>query len=839
VAFEITGNTGLLQKFDEITGSNMARLTRGSVTETAKILELFRRLQDSGTELTGGINRTHDVRKARIESVSKTEIGIRLENFETRDTAQLYLNFELDQTRYFFSSTPTRVAADGQAAAPLPAELFRAERRDYSRKFDAVPDQPVAASLRSGSSAISARVVNQSDRGLAVEISAAESRSLASRLTLQFDAESRGDFFARVCHKTPDPKNSDRVLVGLSLSEHPLEARIPIERRDQILGRSRTERFRDGVDFVSGTIRTVPQMAAKQVGVSAGSLPEISVVEYPNDKGETIRAIVDSWGDTTGAPAIVIPPAWGRTKETLLPLAATIVESFRKAREPVTVIRFDGTHRRGESHLDPECRPTGEEYLHFTFSQAVRDIESTVRFLDSDPRFQPPTVALSTFSLASLAGRRAVARDLEGRFSGWVSAVGMVDLQSALRTISGGIDFAFGLENGVRFGRHELVGVIADMDHTGLDAIEHQMVYLEDARRDMAEIKVPVTWIHGRYDAWMDVDRVQDIMSVGITERRRLIEVPTGHQLRTSRQALATFQLIAEEVASMVLKRRITARLPRLDDLQRRQKAERDRIPRPRMDLRGFWGDYLLGRDRRLGMQLITATAAYRNFMATQVRQLNPLKNQRIADLGAGTGEFPLYLARSGADMAGVVVDEVDYVRPALRRGVSRLQSESIGKVWVNHLVADFDGRGDGVIPVSDEAYDSVLASLVVSYLANPDGFLREVFRVLRPGGTLVVSTLRRDADISKLFVDGMSELEDSAARQDLGADGIQHFDELARKFLNDASKILDLEEQGRFQFWDPVEFRALVESAGFVVDRVNLDFGAPPQAVIVSAHRP
>ena len=45
---------------------------------------------------------------------------------------------------------------------------------------------------------------------------------------------------------------------------------------------------------------------------------------------------------------------------------------------PDAVIRFDGTNRRGESHVDPECRSPGHEYLHFTFSQAVRDIQALV-----------------------------------------------------------------------------------------------------------------------------------------------------------------------------------------------------------------------------------------------------------------------------------------------------------------------------------------------------------------------------------------------------------------------------------------------------------------------------
>ena len=129
----------------------------------------------------------------------------------------------------------------------------------------------------------------------------------------------------------------------------------------------------------------------------------------------------------------------------------------------------------------------------------------------------------------------------------------MADLQSALKTISGGIDYGNGLLQGVRFGKHELVGVVADMDHTGLDAIRNGIGFLEDARREMSRIEIPITWIHGRYDAWMDLDRVVESMSCGRTDNRRIIEVPTGHQLRSGQKALETFQLIAEEVSEMAL----------------------------------------------------------------------------------------------------------------------------------------------------------------------------------------------------------------------------------------------------------------------------------------------
>jgi ubiquinone/menaquinone biosynthesis C-methylase UbiE len=417
----------------------------------------------------------------------------------------------------------------------------------------------------------------------------------------------------------------------------------------------------------------------------------------------------------------------------------------------------------------------------------------------------------------------------------------MVDLQSALRTISGGIDYGYGLLQGIGFGRHELVGVVADMDHTGLDAIRNRLGFLEEARRDFDAIKMPVTWIHGRHDGWMDLNRVRDAISHGDPSNRQLIEVPTGHQLRTSREALSTFQLIAEEVSEMALGRRLRGRTPDLRRIERAREAERRRRPKIEIDLRGFWRDYLLGRDRRLGMQLISSTEAYREFMDAQISKLKAFEGARILDLGAGAGEMPLRAASIFASVGEIRVDEVDYVTDALSRGAQRISAKKdLEWLRIGRIAADLNLGKGLVVPLRGGTYDSVLASLLISYLADPDALLREAFRLLKPGGTMVVSSLRRDADISSLYADGMSEFSTTTARRRIGGQQlVDDFDELARSFLNDASKILDLEEQGSFTFWDTGELESLLRASGFVRVSSLLQFGDPPQAVIASGTRP
>jgi len=162
------------------------------------------------------------------------------------------------------------------------------------------------------------------------------------------------------------------------------------------------------------------------------------------------------------------------------------VETFEKAKESVIVIRYDGVRRRGESYNERECCFPGREHHRFTFSQGVRDIQATLDLLDT-PDFRPSKTVLVTFSAAAIEGRRAVALEPD-RISGWISVVGAADLQSAMRVVSGGVDYLGGAERGVSFGIQEVQGVSVNMDFAAKDAIANGLAFVEEARQDMAQI---------------------------------------------------------------------------------------------------------------------------------------------------------------------------------------------------------------------------------------------------------------------------------------------------------------------------------------------------------------
>jgi pimeloyl-ACP methyl ester carboxylesterase len=481
-----------------------------------------------------------------------------------------------------------------------------------------------------------------------------------------------------------------------------------------------------------------PACVAAPADAPAFSASDVRLVEYSNDRGEKLRAIIDVWGETRGAPAIVIPPAWGKTKETLLPLAETLVATFREAGVPVTVLRYDGIRRRGESHNDPECRIPGYENLHYTFSQGAEDVRTTLDFLERSPEYQPRTVILVTFSVASIEARHAIAQETRGRIGGWISVVGSSDPQSLMRVISGGVDYLGGADRGVRFGFQDVQGMLLDIDRAAADAIDRGIAFLDDARRDLARIQVPITWLHGRYDAWMQIERIRHVLSFGDSGNRRLLEVPTGHQLKSSREALEAFQLISAEAARMALGREVAAGFPDLQILKQRRRLEMRRFGRPDVDLRDFWRDYLVGRDGQLGIELVTCTSSYQDLMDAQLEALALAPGERVLDLGSGAGALPARLANVEAGVASCDIIELDYVSEGLLRTRERLEAAPghPGHGRVRFLVADLDrtSRG-GAIPLASGCADAALASLLLNYLAEPTAFLREVHRVLRPGG--------------------------------------------------------------------------------------------------------
>jgi 2-polyprenyl-3-methyl-5-hydroxy-6-metoxy-1,4-benzoquinol methylase len=98
---------------------------------------------------------------------------------------------------------------------------------------------------------------------------------------------------------------------------------------------------------------------------------------------------------------------------------------------------------------------------------------------------------------------------------------------------------------------------------------------------------------------------------------------------------------------------------------------------------------------------------------------------QRVLDLGCGEGRFAAELLRAGAEVVAVDVAE----EPLRRARAAHPELE----------LKLLDGEGAWDLP--DASFDVVWAGEVIEHVADTAGWLSEVRRVLRPGGTLLLTT--------------------------------------------------------------------------------------------------
>ena len=138
-------------------------------------------------------------------------------------------------------------------------------------------------------------------------------------------------------------------------------------------------------------------------------------------------------------------------------------------------------------------------------------------------------------------------------------------------------------------------------------------------------------------------------------------------------------------------------------------------------------------------------------------------------------------------------------------------------------------------LDLPDESFHRIGSSLVLPYLFDPLASLREMHRLLKPGGTLVVSSIRPNFDPSKLYTEGAEILE----RQREEDDGMANRKlEALRHFANMVSRLIELEEDGRFRFLDAASLKGLMAEAGFARVHTFHAFGSPPTAIVVRAEK-
>lgn len=104
------------------------------------------------------------------------------------------------------------------------------------------------------------------------------------------------------------------------------------------------------------------------------------------------------------------------------------------------------------------------------------------------------------------------------------------------------------------------------------------------------------------------------------------------------------------------------------------------------------------------------------------VKALAPARGERILDIAAGTGTSSAAIARTGADVVAV-----DFSAGMIDVGRQR------------HPEIEFIEADAMALPFSANEFDAVTISFGLRNVENPRKALKEMFRVLKPGGRVVV----------------------------------------------------------------------------------------------------
>jgi len=136
-------------------------------------------------------------------------------------------------------------------------------------------------------------------------------------------------------------------------------------------------------------------------------------------------------------------------------------------------------------------------------------------------------------------------------------------------------------------------------------------------------------------------------------------------------------------------------------------------------EVSGMFDDVARNYDRTNAIMSLGNAALWR---AATVRAVDPRPGQRILDVAAGTGTSSAALARTGARVVAL-----DFSPGMIAEGRRR------------HPQVEFVEGDAERLPFGDDEVDAVTISFGLRNVEHPKAALAEMYRVLKPGGKLVV----------------------------------------------------------------------------------------------------
>lgn len=565
-------------------------------------------------------------------------------------------------------------------------------------------------------------------------------------------------------------------------------------------------------------------MMADSSSVFRGQL-QTEYVNFPSRNGLSVAACVDRIGQSLdrNRPWAVVAPKFGETKKNSLQLA------YFLAANGMNVLRIDHTNHVGESAGDQ---------TFFTLSGGASDLLGCGDYLQN-------TYGVRAYTLVanSLSARTALrAASLDARVGHLVALVGVVNLQHTLAAVYRD-DLVGGHIAGRRWGIGDMLGVEMDYDGFLRTAVQDQMHDLQSTRDDLAKTTAAITFFSGERDAWVALAEVDEVLRG--RANARLVPIPGAmHELRENPAvAEKAFRDVVQACVSHASGgAQVQLVAPDKRELMRQNRAEREKLRSAAGDSqqeRDFWAKYLEK------YRLMQQVDDYQNYVSLVGRLLGEIRPADILlDAGCGNGLFGMWVLRTLLDRARVAEIPPVYVALDLTveglRDALAMHSAYTFQHQAARRAGDFvsllygqtnldtwgmpSAEAPDTLAFADGCFDKICCSLVLSYLNRPEGVLAEMHRLLRPGGKIVVSSMKPFCDLSEIYRDFMDQ---QLNEREL---------ESGRDLLRAAGKIRLKEEQGFYTFYAGEELAAMLAAAGFKHCAAHRSLG--DQAAVVVAEK-
>jgi PAS domain S-box-containing protein len=546
---------------------------------------------------------------------------------------------------------------------------------------------------------------------------------------------------------------------------------------------------------------------------------QASIVSIPrecrNPRGQAIMITDDHLRQSLApnTPVVIISPGYGQTS-----LDASTLSCYL-AHHRLRVLRYDHTNHVGLS--DGELHQT-------TLRSMQADLLKVVEFV----QHTWPTAPLIVMA-SDMAARVALKMAVQSRPLDLLLLINpVVDIQAMLMTVHGHdlvADHRYGLRRGIA----NLLGLNVNVDRFVGDIVAGHFTDMASTIADLRLLRSPssiLTIPSSPLGPLPPADLPQAFLTaLGAHTRLATGSAPLlGQDLPLNGQHPPAFQQVLEQIAATVSLPTIPAEF---SAHTRRMLARQQRIEMERTRLRHNLSQIARETSRVAYLQQLPQLGnlhEHWKLLDDLYRLLSPLEpGSMLVDVGVGHGDFvratmvnQAYRSRqrgwSPARPVQVIglehsQDSLTQARQSLRALHRELDTDFAGTLTIHPplttewVQADWTQR----LPFKDHSLHRIVCNLSLPFVPSPLVTIRELYRMLRPQGHLVLTVFHPDTDLSVLY------------RRHLQRANQDEFSPQAQIVLHYLGRLREAIRHGLLHTFDRSSLASFLRQAGILTPRI------------------